>query len=82
MEEEPTVILPLATIYVGAAKYDRAEAVFKRALALELEPGKRAEAYYFLAALSGDRPEAGEWKAKALASPDLPAPLRAKLEGR
>lgn len=82
MHEEPTVVLPLATIYVGLAQYPKAEATFRKALALELEPAKRAEAYYFLAALCGDRPEAAEWRAKALASPDLPPPLRAKLEGR
>jgi tetratricopeptide (TPR) repeat protein len=82
MNEEPTAVYPLAVIYVGAARYDKAEETFKKVLGLDLEPAKRAEAYYFLAALCGARPEAAEWKTKALASPDLPAPLRAKLEGR
>jgi hypothetical protein len=82
MEEEPTVVLPLAVLYVGLQQYDKAEARFKQGLELDLTPGKRAEAYYFLTALCGNRPEAAEWKAKALASPDLAPQLRAKLEGR
>jgi len=82
MREESSVVLPLATVYVGLAQYPKAEATFKKALELDLLPSKRAEVYYFLTALCGDRPEAAEWRAKALASPDLLAPLRAKLEGR
>jgi hypothetical protein len=82
MQGDSSVVLPLATMYVGLAQYPKAEATFKKALELDLPPEKRAEVYYFLAALCGDRPEAAEWKSKALASPDLPAPLRAKLEGR
>lgn len=82
MNEEASSVFPLAVIYVGLQRYEEAEAMFRKALALELEPAKRAEAYYFLTALCGNRPEAAEWKAKALASPALPAELRAKLEGR
>ena len=82
MPVESSVVLPLATAYVGLAQYPKAEATFKKALELDLLPSKRAEVYYFLAALCGDRPEAAEWKAKALSSLDLPPELRAKLEGR
>ena len=63
-------------------RVQQAEATFRKALEPDLPPAKRAEAYFFLAALCGDRPEAAQWKAKALASRDLPEPLRAKLEGR
>jgi tetratricopeptide (TPR) repeat protein len=80
--EEPTAVFPLAVIYVGLQQFEKAEATFKKALRLDLEPSMRAQAYYFLAALYGNRPEASDWKAKALASPDLPRELRAKLEGR
>jgi hypothetical protein len=82
MESEPTVVYPRAVIHVGLRRYDVAEALFKRALTLDLSPAKRAEAYYFLAALCGDRPEAVEWKAKALASFELAPELRARLQGR
>jgi hypothetical protein len=82
MEEEPTAVLPLATIYVALKKYDQAEAWFKKALALDLTRDKRAEVYYFLAALCGDRPEGAQWKEKALLSPDLAPQLRARLEQR
>ncbi|MBI3854822.1 MAG: DUF2723 domain-containing protein [Planctomycetes bacterium] len=82
MEEEPAAVLPLAVIYAGLQQYPRALALFKKAVSLDLLPSKRAEAYYFLAALCGDSPEGTEWKAKALASPDLAPELRAKLEGR
>ena len=82
MNEEPTVVLPLAVAYVGMQKYEQAEALFKKAFALDLTPAKRAESFYFLAALCGNRPEAAEWRAKALASPDLAPELRQKLEGR
>jgi len=82
MRQEPTVVQPLAVVYVGLKQYEKAEAMFRRALALDLLPAKRAEAYYFLAALCGARPEAAEWRAKALGSPDLPGGLRSKLEGR
>lgn len=82
MEEEPTAVLPMATLYVGLKKYDRAEAMFKKALTLDLTRDKRAEVYYFLAALCGDRPEGAQWKEKALLSPDLAPQLREKLEQR
>ena len=82
LETEPTAVFPMAVIYVGLQKFEPAEATFKKALALGLTPDKRAEAYYFLTGLCGNRPEAAEWKAKALASPELPAQLRARLEGR
>jgi hypothetical protein len=82
MNEEPTAVFPLAVLYAGLKRYEPAEAMFRKALGLELTPAKRAEASYFLAALCGNRPEAAEWKAKALASPDLAPELRAKLEGR
>jgi hypothetical protein len=81
LKDELSVVFPLAVIDVGLMRHDRAEAGFKRALALDLEPKLRAQAYYFLAALCGNRPEGAEWKAKALASPDLPQELRSKLEG-
>ncbi|RPH34961.1 MAG: tetratricopeptide repeat protein, partial [Planctomycetota bacterium] len=76
------VLYPLAVIYVGLQRYTEAEATFKKALELDLLPTKRAEVYYFLAALCGERPEAAEWKAKALSSRSLAPELRAKLEGR
>ena len=82
MAEEVSVVYPLAVVEVGLKRYDLAELRFKKALSLELSAAKRAEAYYFLAALCGNRPEAAEWKAKALASPDLSPELRAKIEGR
>jgi len=82
MEEEPTAVLPLATIYVALKKYEQAEVQFKKALSLDLPRDKRAEAYYFLAALCGDRPEGAQWKEKALLSPDLAPQLRARLEQR
>jgi tetratricopeptide (TPR) repeat protein len=82
MAEEPTAVYPLAVVYVGLQKYEDAEATFKKALKLDLTPAKRAEAYYFLAALCQTKSEMAEYRAKALASPDLPAQLRAKLEGR
>ena len=82
MEEEPTAVLPLATIYVALKKYDQAEAWFKKSLSLDLTRDKRAEVYYFLAALCGDRPEGAQWKEKALQSPDLAPQLRARLEQR
>jgi tetratricopeptide (TPR) repeat protein len=80
--QDPSVVLSLATTYVGLMRVQQAEATFKKALELDLLPAQRAQTYYFLAALCGDRPEAAEWKAKALASPDLAPPLREKLEGR
>jgi hypothetical protein len=80
--EDPTILLPLAVADVGLEKYGEAEALFRQSLNLTLEPAKRAASYYFLAALCGNRPEAAEWRAKALASPDLPADLRSKLQGR
>jgi tetratricopeptide (TPR) repeat protein len=82
MAEEASVVFPLAVLDVGLKRYEQAEEMFRRALGLELTPAKRAEACYFLAALCGVRPEAADWKAKALASPDLASELRAKLEGR
>ena len=82
MESEPSVVYPRAVIHVGLRKYDVAEALFKKAITLDLSPAKRAEAYYFLTALCGDRPEAVEWKAKALASFELAPELRAKLQDR
>jgi hypothetical protein len=80
--EDPTIILPLAVADVGLQRYPQAEALFRQSLTLKLTPAKLAASYYFLAALCGNRPEAAEWRAKALASPDLPSELRAKLEGR
>lgn len=81
MEEEPAAVVPLATLYAGMGKYAQAEAMFKKSLLLDLQE-QRSQVYYFLAALCGDRPEGAEWKAKALASPDLPADLRRQLERR
>jgi hypothetical protein len=80
--DDPTIILPLAVADVGLLKYVEAEALFRKSLALDLAPQKRAASYYFLAALCGNRPEGAQWKAKALASPELPGDLRAKLQGR
>jgi hypothetical protein len=82
MKEEPTVLFPLAVLDVGLQRLERAEERFKRALTAGLAGEKQARAYYFLAAICGSRPEGAEWKAKALASPDLAPELRAKLEGR
>lgn len=82
LETDPSTVYPLAVLQAGLKHYDRAEALFRRALTLELEPRKRAETFYFLAALYGTRPEAAEWREKALASPDLAPELRAKLESR
>jgi hypothetical protein len=75
-------LMSVAVVEVGLKKYARAEELFKSAVAGELPPGKRAEACYFLTALCGDRPEAAEWKKKALTDPDLAPELRAMLEGR
>jgi hypothetical protein len=80
--DDPSIQLPLAVAEVGLERYAEAEARFRRVLSLNLTPEKRAATWYFLAALCGNRPEGAEWKAKALASPDLPKDLRAKLEGR
>jgi tetratricopeptide (TPR) repeat protein len=82
MRDDGTILMPLAVVKAGLQKYDRAEELFKTALTCELEPKRRAEASYFLSALCAGRPEGAEWKAKALASPDLAPELRAKLEGR
>ncbi|HVR87345.1 MAG TPA: DUF2723 domain-containing protein [Planctomycetota bacterium] len=82
MKDEPTVLFPLAILEVGMKRFKSAEARFKQALSAGLEGEPRARAYFFLSALGGNRPEAAEWKAKALASPDLVPELRAKLEGR
>jgi tetratricopeptide (TPR) repeat protein len=82
MIEEPTVVFPLAILEVSLKRNDRAEARFKSALSLDLEPEQRARAYYFLAALCGSRPEAAEWREKAMASPDLAPELRRMLQGR
>jgi len=82
MKEEPTLLFPLAVLEVGLQRFDRAEERFKRALAAGLTGEKQARAWYFLAALTGNKPQGAEWKAKALASPDLAPELRAKLEGR
>jgi tetratricopeptide (TPR) repeat protein len=82
LEADPTIVQPLATLDAGLGRLSKAEALFRKSLSLKLTPAKRAATYYFLAALCGDRPEGAEWKAKALASPDLPSALRAKLEGR
>ncbi|HEV3025926.1 MAG TPA: hypothetical protein VG457_00050, partial [Planctomycetota bacterium] len=82
MKDEPTVLLPLAVLEVGMKRFESAEARFKHALSAGLEGEPRARAYFFLSALCGNRPEAAQWKAKALASPDLAPELRAKLEGR
>jgi hypothetical protein len=80
--DDPAIVLPLATADVGLQKYVQAEDLFRKSLALNLTPAKRAASYYFLAALCGNRPEAADWRAKALASPELPSELRLKLEGR
>jgi hypothetical protein len=80
--EDADFLMLVAVVKVAMKKYPRAEELFKSALNAEPEPKKRAEAYYFLAALCGDRPEGAEWKAKALADPNLASELRAKLEGR
>jgi tetratricopeptide (TPR) repeat protein len=82
MKDEPTVLFPLAVLEVGMKRFESAEARFKQALSAGLEGEPRARSYFFLSALCGNRPEAAEWKAKALASPDLVPELRAKLEGR
>ncbi len=82
LNEEPSIVHPLAIVYVGLDRYPEAEAKFKQALTLDLTPERRAGTYYFLAALCGSRPEGDEWKAKALASPELAPELRSKLEGR
>jgi len=75
-------LMSVAVVEAGLGKQSRSEELFKSALAGELSPAKRAEAFFFLTALCGDRPEGAEWKAKALADPNLAPKLRAKLEGR
>jgi len=82
LKDELSIVFPLAVLDVGLMRLERAEAGFKKALTLDPEPTIRAQAYYFLALLCGNRPEAAEWRAKALASPVLPSELRLKLEGR
>jgi len=81
-KEDASIVFPLAVVDVGMNRFDQAEAHFKTALSGQLTPEQRARAFYFLAALCGSRPEGAEWKARALASPDLAPELRAKLEGR
>jgi tetratricopeptide (TPR) repeat protein len=71
----------VAVLYVGLARYAEAEAAFKRILTLEGSQGFQPQIYYFLTGLCGDRPEAAEWKAKALKHPSLPMELRLKLNG-
>jgi tetratricopeptide (TPR) repeat protein len=82
LKDEVSIVFPLAVLDAGLMRLDRAEAGFKKALTLDPEPNIRAQAYYFLALLCGNRPEAAEWRAKALATPQLPQELRGKLEGR
>lgn len=82
MREDSTVLFPSAILDVGLKRYERAEERFKQALTSGLDGEKRARACYFLSAICGSRPEGAEWKAKALASPDLAPELRAKLEDR
>jgi tetratricopeptide (TPR) repeat protein len=82
LKDEPTILFPLAILEVSLHQNDRAEARFKRALLLDLTPEQRARSYYFLSALCGNRPEAAEWKEKAMASPDLAPELRRMLKGR
>jgi len=80
--DDAAFLMSVAVVEVGLKKYARAEELYKSALKGDLPPKKRAEAFYFLAALCGDRPEGAEWKAKALADPSLVPELRMKLEGR
>jgi len=82
LKDDPTLLFPLAVLEVGLKRYESAAGRFKRSLTAGLAGEKQARAYYFLSALGGERPEGAEWKAKALASPDLAPELRAKLEGR
>lgn len=82
MKEEPSLLLTYAVLEIGLKKYDAAGEHLRQALASGLAGEPQARAYYFLAALSGDKPEAAEWKSKALSHPALAPELRAKLEGR
>lgn len=81
-DRDATLHLQFAVCEIGLAKYEPAEKRLKKMLTLDCEERQRAEAYYFLTGLTGARPEAAEWKAKALASPDLAPELRARLQGR
>src|SRR5262249_26889732 len=68
--EDPSVVCPLAVAYAQLRRYDRAAAVFRDALRLELPGRTRVEAYSFLIRLAlaeGRTLEAGEWRMKALA---------------
>jgi tetratricopeptide (TPR) repeat protein len=78
LNREPTVLFQAAILDIGGKQLGRADERFKRSLDLGLEGEPRARACYFLFALTASV----EWKAKALASPDLAPELRAKLEGR
>jgi hypothetical protein len=71
----------VAVLYVGLSRYSEAETAFKRVLTLEDSWELQPQIYYFLTGLCGDRPEAAEWKAKALKHPNLPMELRLKLSG-
>ncbi|HLY73771.1 MAG TPA: DUF2723 domain-containing protein, partial [Planctomycetota bacterium] len=81
MRDVPSLAYSAAVVEVGLGRYAAAEAEFKRLLALPVGSDQQARICYFLTGLCGQRPEAAEWRARALANPDLPADLRQKLTG-
>lgn len=81
-DRDATLHLQFAVCEIGLARYEQAERRLKRMLAMDGGEAERAQACYFLAGLCGTRPEAAEWKAKALANPELAPELRARLLGR
>jgi tetratricopeptide (TPR) repeat protein len=81
LRDDVDYLYDLAVVDVGLGRYPEAEATFKRILNLPRAYRHEYMAYYFLTGLCGNRPEAAEWRAKALKHPNLPMELRLKLSG-
>jgi tetratricopeptide (TPR) repeat protein len=82
MKEDAGAVVPLARSYCALKRFDRAEPLLRLALTLELPGRIRGQLCALLAeicASGGRESEAARWKAAALAEPDLPDDLRAKL---
>jgi hypothetical protein len=78
-----TLVLPLGIVWLRLKQPARAEPWLRKMVALEAPSPLRARAMIGLVevCLASDRAaEAGEWKARALAIPDLEEELRKRLE--
>jgi len=76
------VLLPLGITYLRLKEMDRAERWLRKAAALDAPTPLRARALVGLVEIclaTGRGPEAADWKARALALPDLEEDLRRRL---